>query len=111
VSEWNAGQPNRNAADNGYWFHPKHVIVGSQDWAWEWPIRVDATCSPHTIDMWSTDSTYVFNDLGIWELTGGRLRLCWGLRDSGVRPNKFASTLDNGWELLELAPWDEPEPI
>ena len=47
---------------------------------------------------------------GIWELESGRLRLCWGKRNSGMRPTRFASTQDNGWQLLDLKASHEPEP-
>jgi hypothetical protein len=60
--------------------------------------------------MWSDDPEHAFHDHGIWELSAGRLRLCWGVRDSGVRPSGFASTPQNGWQLLELKPSDELEP-
>jgi hypothetical protein len=31
VSEVNAGEPNPDAADNGYWFHSDQVVIGSHD--------------------------------------------------------------------------------
>ena len=108
--EQNAGEDNPHAADNGYWFHESHVVIGSADAAWEWPIRLDATTTPHAIDMWSDDPRQAFRDLGIWAETGGILQICWGVRDSGLRPADFASTPGNGWQLLELVPSDEPEP-
>jgi uncharacterized protein (TIGR03067 family) len=110
VTEVSCGDLNPDAADNGYWFHPDRVVIGSRDCAWEWPIRVDAGASPATIDMWSDDPEYPFQDRGIWELAGRRLRLCWGVRDSGTRPTGFASTPENGWQLLEMEPSQEPEP-
>jgi uncharacterized protein (TIGR03067 family) len=110
VSEVNAGEPNPDAGDNGYWFHSDRVIIGSADVAWEWPIRIVARASPPTIDMWSDDPNYPFQDRGIWELAGDRLRLCWGMRNSEVRPTAFMNTADNGWQFLELEPSDEPEP-
>jgi hypothetical protein len=106
VSEVLAGDPNPDAADNGYWFHPDRVVVGSQDCAWEWPARI----GPGVIDMWSDDPAYPFQDRGIWERRGNRLWLCWGVRDGGGRPTAFDSTPENGWQLVELEPSDEPEP-
>jgi uncharacterized protein (TIGR03067 family) len=110
VSEVNAGDLNPDSADNGYWFHPDRVIIGSADAAWEWPIQVDSSVSPGTINMWSEDPEHRFQDQGIWEFEAGRLRLCWGVRDSGIRPTGFVSTPNNGWQLLELEPSDESEP-
>jgi uncharacterized protein (TIGR03067 family) len=110
VSGVNGGEPNPDVADNSYWFHDHRVIIGSQDAAWEWQIRADPNLSPHTLDMWSNDPEYSFRDLGIWELNDGHLRLCWGVRNSGIRPTAFESTAANGWQLLVLEPSEEPEP-
>ena len=105
-SEISGGDPNPDAADIGYWFHADRVTIGSQDCAWEWPIRV----SGRDIDMWSDDPAYPFRDVGIWERRGDRLWICWGVRDSGERPTALASTPSDGWQLVVLEPADEPEP-
>lgn len=106
VSEVSAGDPNPDAADNGYWFRSERVTVGSQDCAWEWAVRV----GERDIDMWSDDPEHPFRDVGIWERRGDRLWICWGVRDSGERPTAFASTPADGWQLVVLEPSDEPEP-
>ena len=102
VSEVNGGEPNSDAADNSYWFHDDRVVIGSQDAAWEWRIRTDANSSPYTLDVWSDDPNCPFHDLGIWELKNGQLLLCWGARNSGIRPTAFESTTTNGWQFRRM---------
>lgn len=110
VSEVSAGVSNPDAADNGYWFHPNRVVLGSEDCAWEWPIEQCEGQPVGTLDMWSDDPAYPFRDVAIWELRGNRLWLCWGVRDSGERPTAFSSTADNGYQLVVLEPSAEAEP-
>jgi uncharacterized protein (TIGR03067 family) len=88
VTEINSGEANPDAGDNGYWFLGDRLIIGSQDAAWEWRIRIDPNVTPHTIDMWADGRDEAFQDRGIWELDGDRLRLCWGCTEQRGAANR-----------------------
>jgi uncharacterized protein (TIGR03067 family) len=74
-------------------------------------IKIDPTRTPKTLDAWSDETAFgksvedILKEppaLGIYELGGDTLRVCWAPPEKRERPTEFASKPGSGHSLLVL---------
>ncbi len=74
-------------------------------------IKIDTTKKPNVIDLWSDESSFgkpvdeILKEppvLGIYELDGDSLKVCWVGLENRERPAKFASESGSGCTLVLL---------
>jgi uncharacterized protein (TIGR03067 family) len=74
-------------------------------------IRVDPTRKPKAVDAWPDESAFgksveeIFKEppvLGIYEVDGDTLKVCWAPLETRERPAEFASEAGSGHSLVVL---------
>jgi len=63
-------------------------------------IRLDSSVQPHVIDITGPGQTRPA--LGIYELDGDTLRICWATEETAARPRAFLTTATGGGKLVVL---------
>jgi uncharacterized protein (TIGR03067 family) len=63
-------------------------------------IRPDSSVQPHVIDLTGPGQTRPA--LGIYELDGDTLRICWATEEADARPKVFRTTATGGGKLIVL---------
>jgi len=63
-------------------------------------IRLDSSVQPHVIDLTGPGQTRPA--LGIYELDGDTLRICWATEEADARPKVFRTTATGGGKLIVL---------
>jgi uncharacterized protein (TIGR03067 family) len=77
-----------------------HYLVTTGDGRDAGTLKLDASKTPHTMDINSTEGPNKGRTiLTIYELNGDTLRVCYDLSGK-ARPTEFTSTSDNKWFLM-----------
>jgi uncharacterized protein (TIGR03067 family) len=72
------------------------------------PYKLDPSKKPKTIDLANTGLESKETTLGIYELEGDTLKICWSEKDPEHRATKFASDEDSGQTMIVLTrSWGE----
>ena len=68
----------------------------------EYNISLDPSQSPRTIDAVSTDGKKSKKLMGIYEIKGGILRICWSDGEAATRPTSFEAPADSNLTMWTL---------
>jgi uncharacterized protein (TIGR03067 family) len=66
------------------------------------PYKLDPSKKPKAIDLANTGIESKETTLGIYELDGDTLKMCWSEKDPKHRATKFASDKDSGQTMIVL---------
>jgi uncharacterized protein (TIGR03067 family) len=66
------------------------------------PYKLDPSKKPKSIDLANTGIESKETSLGIYELDGDTLKICWSEKDHEHRATKFASDTDSGQTMIVL---------